>query len=184
MKIKTQNVAMERLESILMENFAGLNYLNVSEDCEYFYMEFASCTKDMAAVMRQLNLLVKPYIAKHGDRAVAYVFNINRGKELVNIIRYNEKDYGYSIPVKMNGKEEQLFVVDLLGIGDYSVFNKEFNYLGIIYRPVRTPALGQYRMDVVSSFSDASYWMTSSKTLKPYLKNIIAKVALVLDKEK
>lgn len=181
---KTQHVAMEGLEHMLKETFAGLNYLNVSEDCEYFYMEFASGTKDMAEIMRQLDRLVKPYIAKYGDREVAYVFNVNRGKELVNIIRYNEKDYGYSISVKVNGKEQQLFVVDLLGIGDYAVFNQEFDYLGIMYRPVRTPAFGQYRMDAISSFSDASYWTTSSRALKPYLKNIVAKVALVLATEK
>jgi len=80
MKIKTENRAMERLEPILKETFKQLGYLNVSEDNEYFYMEFASGTKDMAKVMRELDHLVKPYIAQFGDQDTAYVFHIYRGR--------------------------------------------------------------------------------------------------------
>ncbi|MNK18725.1 hypothetical protein D3C87_369350 [compost metagenome] len=181
-KVKTQTFAMERLEAILKEIFPELNYLNVSLDVEYFYMEFASNTKDMAAIMRKLDAFVRPYIAKHGDREVSYVFNINKGKDLVNIIRYNEQADGFKVMVNVNGKEQRLFVVDLLGIGDYSVFNQEFECLGIMYRPVRTPAMGQYRMDTVTSFTDASYWTTSSKVLSPYLTNIINSISEKLSK--
>ncbi|SOD12050.1 hypothetical protein [Pedobacter xixiisoli] len=181
--IKTENRAMERLEPILKETFAGLNYLNVSEDSEYFYMEFASATKDMAKVMRELDGLVKPYIHKYGDENTAYVFHIYKGKELVNIIRYHEKHYGYRVAVKTDGEVQQLFVVDLLGIGDYSVFNQHFEQLGLMYRPVRTPAIGQYRMDLPTSFSDAGYWATSSKVLKPYLEKIVKGIAAQLNRD-
>ncbi len=168
---------MERLEPILKEAFTELGYLNVSEDNEYFYMEFNSSTKDMAKVMHELDHLVKPYIARYGDREVAYVFNINKGKELVNIIRYHEKDYGYRVKVNMGGTEQQLFVVDLLGVGDYMVFGQNFEKLGVMYRPVRTPAIGQYRMDIYAAFSDTSYWTTSSRVLKPYLGRIVNGIA-------
>lgn len=169
-------MAMERLEAILKEIFPTLKYLNVSEDCTYFYMEFAASTKDMTSVMRQLDRWVKPYIAKHGDRETAYVFNINKGKDLVNIIRYHEKDYGYQVALNIDGKMQALFVVDLLGIGDYSVFNRDFELLGVMYRPVRRPAMGQYRMDIITSFSDASFWTTSSRALKPYLSKLITSI--------
>lgn len=176
-KVKTEIMEMERLEGILKETFAALNYLNVSLDTEYFYMEFASNTKDMAAIMRKLDGLVRPFIARHGDPEVSYVFNINKGKELVNIIRYNEKHDGFKVMVNVNGKEQHLFVVDLLGIGDYSVFNQDFEHLGVMYRPVRTPALGQYRMDTATSFADPNYWTTSSKTLKPHLNKIVKRIS-------
>ena len=179
---KTENMAMERLELILEEVFPGLKYLNVSEDGTYFYMEFASGTKDMAKVMRELDVLVKPYIDRHGDKGTAYVFNINKGKELVNIIRYQEKDYGYKVAVDIDGKVQQLFVVDLLGIGDYTVFNKDFESLGVMYRPVRRPAMGQYRMDVLTAFSDVSYWTTSSRMLKPLLNRVVVEISKQLDK--
>lgn len=176
-KAKTATLAMEHLEAILKETFTELNYLNVSLDIEYFYIEFSSSTKDMAKVMRKLDGLVRPYIAEHGDREVSYVFNINKGKELVNIIRYNEQEDGFKVMMNIAGKAQRLFVVDLLGIGDYSVFNQDFECLGVMYRPVRTPAMGQYRMDTVTSFADASYWTTSSKALKPHLTKIIQGVA-------
>mgnify|MGYP006187297543 FL=1 len=169
-------MAMERMESILKETFPTLKYLNVSEDCSYFYMEFASTTKNMAAVMLQLDRLVKPYIAKHGDQGLAYVFNINKGKDLINIIRYQEADYGYRVPLSIDGNLQELFVVDLLGIGDYSVFNQDFELLGVMYRPVRKPAMGQYRMDTVTAFSNAAYWTSSSKKLKPYLAKLISAI--------
>lgn len=180
-KIKTENRAMERLESILKETFKQLGYLNVSEDNEYFYMEFASGTKDMAKVMRELDDLVKPYIAQFGDQEIAYVFHIYKGKELINIIRYNERDYGYRVALNIDGKAHTLWVVDLLGIGDYSVFNQDFETLWLMYRPVRTPAMGQYRMDLAKAFSDVGYWNTSSSVLKPYLSQIIKKIAAQLE---
>lgn len=182
MKIKTENRAMARLEPILKETFKQLGYLNVSEDNEYFYMEFASGTKDMAKVMRELDHLVKPYIAQFGDQDTAYVFHIYRGKELINIIRYNERDYGYGITVNIDGKAQTLLVVDLLGIGDYSVFNQDFETLGLMYRPVRSPAMGQYRMDLVTAFSDVGYWTTSSRVLKPLLHRVVAEISKLLDK--
>ncbi|MFN0253957.1 hypothetical protein [Pedobacter ureilyticus] len=176
MKTKTQMLNMERLGVVLKETFSELNYLDVSGDNEYFYMEFASGTKSMAKLMQMLDRLVKPLITTYGEKELSYVFNINKGKELVNIIRYNEKGYGDRISLNIGGQEQSLFIVDLLGIGDYSVFNQDFECLGIIYRPIRMPASGQYRLGKLEAFADVDGWTTSSRILKPYLSKIVRAV--------
>ncbi len=84
--------------------------------------------------------------------------------------------------MNIDGKAQTLLVVDLLGIGDYSVFNQDFETLGLMYRPVRSPAMGQYRMDLVTAFSDVGYWTTSSRVLKPLLHRVVAEISKLLDK--
>ena len=172
-KTKTQVLSMERLGAILKETFSELNYLDVSGDNEYFYMEFASGTKNMAKLMQKLDGIVKPLISNYGEKELSYVFNINKGRELVNIIRYNENGYGDRVSLNIAGEEQSLFIVDLLGIGDYSVFNQDFECLGVIYRPIRMPAAGQYRLGKLDAFADIDGWTTSSRSLKPYLSKIV-----------
>lgn len=178
LNITTDMVAMERLAHILEVTFPTMRYLEASADCTYFYMEFGTAAGNIAGVMRELDQLVKPYIKRYGERGQSYVFNVHKGRELINIIRYNQPDYGYRVQLDINNRVQQLFVVDLLGSGDYWVFNEEFEQMGMMYRPVRRPAIGQYRMDVAMAFSDASYWTTSSRRLRPHLEKIVRSIHL------
>jgi len=172
-KSNTKWLAIEKLDVVLKETFSELRYLDVSGDYEYFYMEFDTGTKDMPSMMRKLDRMIKPYLASHGDKKLSYVFNINKGKELINIIRYNEKGYGHKVEFELVGRKHSLFIVDLLGVGDYTVFNQDFETLGLFYRPIQMPAAGQYRMSKLETFADTKGWTTSSRFLKPHLSKIV-----------
>ncbi len=170
---KVIGLGMDKLSTYLKNRFAQISAITESSDGTYFMVDFAPGTAKLNLLIKEMDAFVKGYIAIHGNPEVAYGFNINCGRNLINNIWYNDPDYGHRIETQIRGRHQKLFVVDVMGAtGDYSIFNQDFEYLGEIYMPASEEAEG---LDFFAEpdWSSAEKWRASTQLLRPYLKRIV-----------
>lgn len=175
---------MDLLGQRLRAKFPEIISGSVCGGNQYFQINIAEGT-EAAPFMKAFDSFVKEYLTPYADRETEYDFNISRGRELINIITYNSDDRGNLVDVKLNGKLQSLFVVDVLGAtGDFTVFNDDFETVGFIHmrdlNPPRTELdYGDNRP--FPNFGDSSLWEASNTELSLVLKDIVEQIADQID---
>lgn len=174
---------MDLLGQRLRTKFPEIISGSVSAGNEFFDINIAEDT-EAAPFMKAFDGFVKEYIQAYGDAETEYDFRINRGRQLVNIISYNS-DRGYLVDVKLKGKMQTLFVVDVQGAtGDYTVFNDDFQTVGFMNMRDMRDALTEpdYGDDMPhANFGDSSLWEASNTELSSVLKEIVEQISAQLD---
>lgn len=174
---------MDLLGQRLREKFPEITGGSASAGNDYFHIEIAEGTED-APFMKALDGFVKEYLTAHGDPEIEYNFSIDRGHQLVNVITYNSDDRGYLVDVRLDGKSQSLFVVDVQGAtGDFTVFNDNFETVGFINMKDTgvtgsDPDSGDERP--FPNFGDSSLWEASNIGLTSALREIIEQIAAQL----
>lgn len=169
---------MDFLGQRLRAKFPEITSGSVSAGNEFFEINIAEGT-EAAPFMKAFDGFVKEYIEAYGDKEKEYDFTINRGRELINVISYNS-DRGYLVNVKVDGKMQTLFVVDVMGAtGEFTVFNDDFETVGFMnmrdISPQRTePDYGDDRP--FPNFGDSSLWEASNSELSFVLKEIVEQI--------
>jgi hypothetical protein len=124
-----------------------------------------------------MDALIKDFLEVHGDPETIYGFSINCGRTLVNNIRYNDPEHGHRVELTLKGKKESLFVVDVLGAtGEYSIFNRDFEYLGDMYMRL-SRVEEDYGVFVMPDWSRPEKWKATAKLIRPYVKKIVEQIA-------
>lgn len=156
--------SMDSLKGMLQEQFPEIVRIVTYEGLEDFDVEIEENTVAPPFV-KALNEYLGRFILDYGDPEASYNVTIQRGRELIDILRYNDPDTEHYIEIEMDGNPTRLRIVDVLGCtGDYSVFNENFENLGFFFT----------EDDVY--FGDASSWQTNQDGLKPYLEEIVRKI--------
>jgi len=175
---------MDLLGQRLRTKFPEIISGSVSTGNEFFDINIAEDT-EAAPFMKAFDGFVKEYIEAYGDAETEYDFRINRGRQLVNIISYNS-DRGYLVDVKLKGKMQTLFVVDVQGAtGDFTVFNDDFQTVGFMnMRDMNAPGTEpDYGDDLPpANFGDSSLWEASNNELSSVLREIVEQISAQLDK--
>lgn len=174
MDVSPMDLLCERLKS----NFPEIRECSATAGNEFFWITIAEETKD-APFMKAFDSFVKPFIEAYGDRETGYDFRIGRERELVNIISYNQ-DRGHLVDVKLEGRMQSVFVVDVQGAtGDFTVFDDDFNIIGYMcMRETGAPVEEESEEErPFPDFSDCSLWQASNSQLGSVLHQIIAQIA-------
>lgn len=160
--INSEN-SMKALKGMLKEQFPQIQEMDHSDDYDHFDIEIM--TNQPRSFLKSLNEYLGRFLLDYGDKETIYSFKIQRGRELLDILRFNDDNVFY-IEMEIDGKLRKVRVLDVMGAtGDYSVFNEDFERLGTFYT------------DGAVNFSDISEWETNDELLKPYLDEIIHKIA-------
>ena len=171
---------MGQLSTYLKNRFAEISSITESSDGTYFMVDFAAGTEKLNLVIKEMDALIKKFLAVHGDPETAYGFNINCGRRLVNNIWYNDPDFGHRIELQFKGRKEKLFVADVMGAtGEYSIFNEDFEYLGDMYMPASREE-EDYGIFIFPDWSRPEKWKGTTKLIRPYVKKIVEQIAASL----
>ncbi|RZK60227.1 MAG: hypothetical protein EOO91_02275 [Pedobacter sp.] len=175
---------MDLLCQRLKGTFPEIIECSVAAGNQYFDVDIAEGTQP-APFMKTFDGFVKEYLDDYGDNETEYDFKITRGRELINIITYNNPERGYLVDVTLNGKLQTLFVVDVMGAtGEFTVFNDDFETVGFMNMRGATSELTDLIYDsdwCFPNFSDSSRWEASNHELDMVLEEIIAQIAEELE---
>lgn len=173
---------MDLLGKRLREAFPAITGGSVSARNDFFIVEIAENT-DNAPFTKALHGFLKDYISKYGDPDEQYQFTIKKGGQLVNILMFNDPGYGYHVELLVNGNLQKLFVVDVLGVsGDFSVYDSDFEFLGVMnMKPLAEPLEGGYGDEHPRpNFRDAGLWEASGELVETYLNQIVGQISMQL----
>ncbi|RZK43336.1 MAG: hypothetical protein EOO90_03495 [Pedobacter sp.] len=176
---------MDLLGKRLREQFPEITGGSVSARHDFFTVEIVQGTAN-APFTKALDTFLKDYLSRFGDPEQEYQFTLQKGRQLVNILRYNDPEHGYHVEVLAEGKLHRLFVVDVMGAtGDFSVYNEDFELLGAMNMKKvfeRTdPDYGDDRPH--PNFSDSGAWEATGELVQTYLNQIVGQVSLQIDAE-
>lgn len=184
MSIQQTDVSpMDLLGKRLRDEFPAITGGSVSARNDFFTVEIAEGT-DHTPFTKALDEFLKTYLSEYGNPEEEYQFTIQKGRQLVNILRYNDPEHGYHVEILADGKLHQLFVVDVMGAtGDFSVYNENFEVVGVmnmkkIYERTE-PDYGDDRP--FPNFGDATLWEGSGELVETYLNQIIGQISLQLN---
>lgn len=156
--------SLHALKGMLLEQFPSIKSVKHSDDFEEFDIEIKKDTKPRPFI-KALNEYLGRFLLDYGDQESIYSFKIQCGRELMDILRYND-DTVFYFEMEIDGKLKKLRVLDVMGAtGDYSVFNEDFENLGTFYT------------EGAVNFGNASEWVTNDEQLKPYLTEILIRIA-------
>lgn len=178
---------METLGRLIKSGFP-VEKVEVSLDDTHFDIYFDESVQDKPAQVKAVHDYVKPYIGQHGQAEQEYMFRFYRGRELLDILHFNDPHSAYHITMELFGKTQNLRVQDVLGAtGDYTIFNEDFMQLGWM-SPVSLPPANPdgtpvdpddtdgYYGEPYPDFNNESIWEIAPEELKPYLGEILSKV--------
>jgi hypothetical protein len=186
MSIEQTDVSqMDLLEQRLQAEFPQIIKIEGSKATDFFELEVTEDT-EVAPFMKAFDEFVKNYIAENGDDDIEYQFTIYRGKELLNVMTYNDPGRGYRVEVLAEGKLHKLFVVDVMGAtGDFSVYNEDFELVGSMNMKCRMPMEDDEFDDgrQFPNFKEPSMWEARGELVELYLNQILGQITLQLDAE-
>lgn len=181
----TQPVQMKDLDDLIEARFPGTKVEIVVDDT-YFEIELPASTVDKSGFVKAAYQVIKDYVEKYGDSEEAYQFSFQQGRELIDILHFNDRNAAYFIRMELFGKEQDLRVQDVLGsTGDYTIFNEDFQCLGYISAVgipfnegrVVNELEAEYPDWVHADFSNPAIWKASTESLEPYMETLLEKVS-------
>jgi hypothetical protein len=176
---------MDLLEQRLKAEFPEIVKIEGSKATDFFELEVAEGTQ-AAPFMKAFDGFVKEYVSMHGDKEIEYQFTIYRGRELLNVLTYNDPGRGYHVEVLADGKLHKLFVVDVMGAtGDFSVFNEDFELVGgMNMKSLDSRTEADYGDDrPFPNFREPAMWEARGELVDAYLNQILGQITLQMDSE-
>jgi hypothetical protein len=136
------------------------------DDTDYNYrVDISEEVENSSHFVKALDDYLKDFLSLHGDPDQEYQFTIQRGRELINILMYNDPDFEIHINLTIDGEDKVLRVVDIMGDGDWEIFDSDFNNLASLFNEYGVKWFGP---DVI--------WEITNDKLKPYLPEILEKI--------
>lgn len=179
-----QPAQMKDLDKVIVARFPGTKVEIVVDDT-YFEIELPASVTDKSGFVKAVHEVIKDYVEKYGDPEEPYQFSFQQGRELVDILHFNDPPAAYYIRMELFGKEQDLRIQDVLGAtGDYTIFDSDFKCLGCISAVGVPPTQEELADDPEAFYSDVVYpdftnpaiWKASTEKLEPYLGRILEKV--------
>lgn len=159
----------ESLARIVRAQFPEI--LEMDDIYDYNYrISIDPTVENTSPFVKSLDDYLRDFLGLHGDPHQDYRFSITRGSELINKLAYNDPDFEIHINLELNGSRQILRIVDLLGEGDYLIYDREFNLLGALHNERGS-----------RWFAPDVPWQLSSEALRPYLQEIVDKIRVQLD---
>jgi len=156
---------MGSLDSLLKSQFKEIKEVNPFLDLQRFEIYIDPACNPESPFVKALDAFLGPFVSEHGEVDLPYYFEIHRERELLDILRYNDPESEYHIRMEINGKLQDLRILDVMGAtNDYTIFNADFE------------KIGHFFTEGVAHFVPAEHWQTNDPQLKPYLDEIIRRM--------
>ncbi len=156
---------MQCLKEKLLTRFPFIVAVDANQDLNLFDIHLDPSVQHTAPLVRELYTYFESYLQIYGNTKEGYLFTIYQGGQVIDGLSFNLPDHQYHITIDIDGKIEQLRIVDVMGAtGEYSVYNSDFERLGTI------------STDTFPLFTPGDHWTTDNLGLKPHLNTIITRI--------
>ncbi|WP_276090433.1 hypothetical protein [Pedobacter sp. JY14-1] len=146
---------MQCLKEKLLTRFPFIVAVDANQDLNLFDIRLDPSVQHTAPLVRELYTYFESYLQIYGNTKEGYLFTIYQGGQVIDGLSFNLPDHQYHITIDIDGKIEQLRIVDVMGAtGEYSVYNSDFERLGTI------------STDTFPLFTPGDHWTTDNLGLK------------------
>ena len=149
------------LTRLLRTEFPEISEIEGLEDSFDYRIEI-DYPGNAASLVKSIDAYLKDLILRHGDVAETYYFQIQRKREILDKLVYNDPDHSILLEIPINGVDRQLRIINLVHADAFSVYDEDFNLIGDLYN------------EEGSRFFDPKInWKTSIPNFEPFVELIV-----------
>ena len=159
----TENIILTpaALARLLKTEFPEISEVEGLEDSFDYRIEI-DYPGNAASLVKSMDAYLKDLILRHGDVAETYYFQIQREREILDKLVYNDPDHCIRLEIPMDGVDRQLRIINLVHADEFAVYDEDFNLIGDLHN------------EEGSRFFDPKInWKTSIPSFEPFVELIV-----------